>query len=158
MVTLALSALVSIIAYSVVYYVIMPKDIQERSLNFHIHRESDRSNNYAHTAPPSLLSHVKIGSSLAGYLHLTGGSDFEIRMDSEYYNIDVIFNVVENSHNLDNLNFYLTTKLGSYNPTQIPITFHRMGTMEYKGTLKMIAKEIMSFIPFCSYIGLCSDK
>lgn len=105
---------------------------------------------------PSLVSHVKIGSSLAGYLHLTG-HDFEIQMDSEYYNIEVIFDVVENHHNIDNGNFYLTTKLVSYNPTQMPLTFHRMGTMEYKGTLRLMAKEILNFIPFCSYMGLCSN-
>jgi hypothetical protein len=63
------------------------------------------------------MTHVHIGSSLAGYLHLTGHSSSEIQMDSEYYNIDVIFNVVENSHNIDHGNFYLTTKLVSYNPT-----------------------------------------
>lgn len=61
-------------------------------------------------------------------------------MDSEYYNMEVVFNVVENNHNMDHVNFYLTTKLVSYNPTQIPITFYRMGTMEYKGSINLFAK------------------
>lgn len=112
MITLAISAFVSIVAYCLIYYVIMPKDIQERSLNFHIHREDTANGKHQST---TLISNVLIGSSLAGYFHLTG-IGYDTQMDSEYYNIDVIFDLVENSHNLDNLNFYLTTNFSSYNP------------------------------------------
>lgn len=55
-------------------------------------------------------------------------------------------------------NIYLTAKFNSYNPTQTSATFYRMGTLDYKGSIKMYLKELVQLIPFSSYFFNCHSK
>ena len=42
-----------------------------------------------------LTTSISVGNNLAGYLQV-GGRDYEIKMDNEYYNVEVEFKVIEN--------------------------------------------------------------
>lgn len=76
-------------------------------------------------------------------------------MDNEYYNIEVVFEVVESSNNMNNGNIYLTSKITSYNPASNVVTFYRMGAINYKGSFEMYFNDFFKFIPFCSYFFNC---
>jgi len=84
-----------------------------------------------------------------------GKSDYQIQMDPEYYNIDVELTVVETQNNMNNGNIYVDSIFHSYNPAQKPINYHGMATLEYKGSLTIFLKDVIKFIPFCSWFFHC---
>ena len=77
-------------------------------------------------------------------------------MDDEFYNIDVSFDVVETQRNMERPAIYLSAEVTSFKLK--PLSFHRMGHLEYKSVLGMSLKEIFCYIPFSSFIINCDRK
>lgn len=72
-------------------------------------------------------------------------------MNNEFYNIELVFSMVESSQNLNSGNIFVTSKFNSYNTALHPISFNRMGSMDYKGSIILYMKEMIRFVPLTGY-------
>lgn len=82
-----------------------------------------------------------------------GEEEAKISLSREVYNVEVVFNVAETHHNMEQGNVYVQARLKSYYPLLYSdMVFNRMGTLEYKGRLHLYIKEIFNFIPMGKYI------
>jgi hypothetical protein len=78
-----------------------------------------------------------------------------IKLSQETYDIEVIFDVAETNHNMEQGNIYLSAKLNSLLPGQKDISINRMGSFDYKGRLQIFIKELFSLMPMGnSILGL----
>ena len=75
----------------------------------------------------------------------------KIKLSQETYDIEVVFDVAETQHNMEQGNIYLSAKLNSNLPSQQDILINRMGSFDYKGRLQIYLKEFFSFVPFGHY-------
>jgi hypothetical protein len=78
--TLIAAAIISTLVYSLIYYFIIPTDLQEKALDFHVSTSMDTSVD-RRVMTQTLSSKVQVGNNMAGYFHLQGGTDYEIKMD-----------------------------------------------------------------------------
>lgn len=83
-----------------------------------------------------MYTKINVGNRLAGY-YQSNGIDYEIKMNSEYYDIDLIFTVVESPQNMQAGSMFVTSKITSYNSIMKPLIFNRMGNMYYKGSINL---------------------
>lgn len=70
---------------------------------------------------------VPFGNPLYSLQSQTAFQEIELEMDNEYFNIDIEFMVQESEKNMDKGVIYLTATMNSFNQTNLPLTFHRMG-------------------------------
>lgn len=87
---------------------------------------------------PSLKTLVPIGNSMLGNSMPTStfhSGEVDMIMDKEFYNIEIEFTVQETQTNLEHGNMYLTSKVMSFNPGQLPVTFHRIGHVKHKSNI-----------------------
>ena len=78
-----------------------------------------------------------------------------IRMDNEYYQIEVEFDVSMSQHNYERGNLYVQSKFNSYKQGVKPFTLARSGFLDPKSSLTIKVKEAISMIPFLSYFLSC---
>jgi preprotein translocase subunit SecF len=66
--TAIVCGMMSMVCYTLLYYIIMPTDIQEKQLNFHVKDAYQTINQSIKSiAQPSLVATIPIGNSMAGY-------------------------------------------------------------------------------------------
>lgn len=79
----------------------------------------------------------------------------QLIMDNEYYNLYLEFTVQESDYNMEKGGtIYLASKMTSYKGMQ-PLTFHRMGNIQHKGSLFLFLKQFLRYIPLMSYLCNC---
>ena len=76
-------------------------------------------------------------------------------MDTEYYSIEVEFEVAVTMHNFERGNLYMESKLKSYKQGVRSLSVARSGFLDPKGSLTLSFKELISMIPFASYFIPC---
>ena len=81
--------------------------------------------------------------------------DKNIRMDSEFYQIEVVFEVAMTPQNYERGNLYIQAEFHSYKQGIKPLTLARSGYLTPKGSLWMNIQDLLTFIPFSSYFIVC---
>ena len=85
--------MISVALYTLLYYLIMPRDLQTKNLSFFVSQEIEtRIADGTVKSLPSLKALVPIGNSKLGNSMATTSfqqSDLDIIMDDEFYNIEV---------------------------------------------------------------------
>ena len=76
-------------------------------------------------------------------------------MDSEFYQIDVIFDVAMTQHNYERGNLYIQSEFKSYRKGMKPLVVARTGFMDPKGSFTLLFKEMISLLPFSNYFTSC---
>ena len=66
-----------------------------------------------------------------------------IRMDEEYYAIDVIFEVAVTKHNFERGNLFIQSEFSSFRKGVKPIVVARTGFMDPKGSFTLLFKEMI---------------
>jgi len=79
----------------------------------------------------------------------------ELRMDSEYYQIDVTFDVATTAHNLERGNLYIQSEFSSFKKGVKPIKIARSGFIEPRLDSSFFLKEWLALLPFASYFTSC---
>ena len=116
--TIIMSMMISTAIYTVIYYYIIPADIQTKNLSFFVSSEVDTrlmKGDVVKTIP-NLKSIVEITNPMYG--HSSGDKaeydEVQLTMDNEYYNLYLEFTVQESSHNMDKGGtLYLASKMTS---------------------------------------------
>ena len=78
-----------------------------------------------------------------------------VRMDSEYYSIEVVFEVAMTRHNYERGNLYLQSEFHSYKQGVQNLTLSRSGFLDPKGSLTLTLKELAAMVPFLGYFYSC---
>jgi hypothetical protein len=76
----------------------------------------------------------------------------DIRMDREYYQIEVLFQVADTEHNYEGGNLYLQSVFNSTKKSNPSLTLARYGYLDPKGSLTMYVKEFLNLIPMSQYV------
>ena len=76
-------------------------------------------------------------------------------MDSEYYQIEVEFEVAMTLHNFERGNLYLQSKFKSYKKGSKPLTLARSGFLDSKSSLTIQLKEVLGMLPMSGYVFNC---
>lgn len=173
---------ISLILYSVIYYMIIPKHAQNAPIQFKLQCfEQDKLNSEPSKGfqwQPALFAKVPVNSIQSEYDKLKGlepsgayiyekgeikqelkpqvvdlsQTGAEIKMENEFYSIQVVLEVSESVHNFERGNIYLQTQFNSFKRTQQSITVARSGYLEPKGSFYLIYKDVLSIVPFSGYL------
>ena len=76
-------------------------------------------------------------------------------MDSEYYQIDIEFEIAVTMHNYERGNLYVQSEFASYKQGVQPLTLARSGFLDPKGSIQLTMKEVLGMIPFADYFFSC---
>ena len=76
-------------------------------------------------------------------------------MDSEFYQIDVVFDVAMTQHNFESGNLYLQSEFISYRKGTKSIVLARTGFLDPKGSITLLVKELVALLPFSNYFTSC---
>jgi hypothetical protein len=109
--------MISTAIYTMIYYYIIPADIQTKNLSFFVSSEVDTrlmKGDVVKTIP-NLKSIVEITNPMYGQSGNKAEYDeVQLTMDNEYYNLYLEFTVQESSHNMDKGGtLYLASKMTS---------------------------------------------
>jgi Putative adipose-regulatory protein (Seipin) len=161
MMALLISVMMSVALYTVVYYLVMPRDLQTKDLAFFISTQVDTSLNQKDqtvTTIPSLKSLVPIGNPKVGLQAFNQYQEIELTMDDEYFTIEVEFTAQETQANMEKGSIYLQSKFTSYKQSQQPLVFHRMGLMQMKSSFFVYLKEFIRSLPLIGYLCNCEPS
>ena len=81
----------------------------------------------------------------------------KIRMDQEYYQLEVVFEVAATSHNFERGNIFVQSKFESYKKGMKPLVVSRTGYLDPQSSFKLMVRDITSMIPFCTTLFGCPD-
>ena len=81
----------------------------------------------------------------------------KIRMDQEYYQLEVVFEVAASSHNFERGNIFVQSKFESYKKGMKPLIVSRTGYLDPQSSLKLMIRDCASFIPFASRFLGCPN-
>ena len=78
--------------------------------------------------------------------------ELQIRMEDEYYSIEVVFEVSDTEHNYEKGNLYIQCQFNSFKKNQPTLTVARQGFLDPKGSMTRYLREFLSMIPLSGYL------
>ena len=72
----------------------------------------------------------------------------QIRMDQEYYSIEVVFEIAITSHNFERGNVFVQSQFNSYKKGLKPLVVSRAGYLNPKSSFKLMLRDLASMVPF----------
>ena len=73
-----------------------------------------------------------------------------IRMDDEYYAIEIVFEVAMTMHNFERGNIYVQSQFNSYRKGLKPLVVSRTGFMNPQSSFKLMVRDVVSMIPYAA--------
>lgn len=73
-----------------------------------------------------------------------------IRMDDEYYAIEIVFEVAMTQHNFERGNIFVQSQFNSYRKGLKPLIVSRTGFLNPQSSLKLMVRDIVSLIPYAA--------
>ena len=74
----------------------------------------------------------------------------QIRMDQEYYAIEIVFEVAITSHNFERGNVFVQSQFNSYKKGLKPLVVSRAGYLNPRSNFKLMLRDLVSLVPFAS--------
>ena len=86
------------------------------------------------------------------YIVSTPIQEADLFMESEVYNIELEIHIQELEKNFVNSNIFVTSQFSSISSQREELKFQRMGSLEVRHPLIVLAKEFLNYIPFAGKV------
>lgn len=73
-----------------------------------------------------------------------------IRMDDEYYAIDIVFEVAMTMYNFERGNIFIQSQFNSFKKGLKPLIVSRTGYLNPTSSFRLMVRDMVSMVPFCS--------
>ena len=73
-----------------------------------------------------------------------------IRLDDEFYSIELVFEVASTAHNYERGNIFVQSQFNSYRKGMQPLVIARTGYLDPKSGFRLLLNDLYSMMPFTS--------